>query len=99
MVGVVDRRAFPDKDPADARVELARLEGACGCEMGALAAVIGTAVYTVAVLLGWQPLAGHWGTVGLGVMVFVLSAVTGKAMGIGLARLRRVLLVRKLRRR
>ena len=89
----------PDESRAF-QTRLNRLGAACGCEMGALMAVLGVAGY-FGHLWGTVGSPSHWssGDVLWGGAVFLVAATIGKLVGLAGARIRLIRQLERLRER
>jgi len=82
--------------PGDAqrvRARLAQLERACGCELGAGAALLASAAYLALVVWAGIPDLGLEWRVAIGIVVFTVASGLGKTAGIARARRERARLV------
>lgn len=95
---VPDLRFLSANEASRARTELARLNRACGCEIGSLLSVTALAVYGAWIAVGVGSVGDVPVTIGVGVLVFSLGAVVGKQLGIAHAHHKRAVLFRELER-
>lgn len=92
--------ALPPEEAAQWRRQLEGLAADCGCAVGAVVTVAATALYSILVAL--NPGIGFgstWANIGVGILVFILSAGVGKSSGILRARRKLDKLVLKLTER
>lgn len=88
--------ALPPADAEQARVRLAQLEHACGCQLGAAAALLGTSAYVALVAWTGTPDVPLEWRIAIGAVIFVVTSALGKTVGIARARKQRERFIRQL---
>jgi hypothetical protein len=87
---VPDLSALPPAEAQHVREQLAKLDRACGCDLGALVALGALALYVAAVVVARDRIGGSLGVrIGVGVAVFIIGAGIGKTLGLMRVRNRR----------
>lgn len=84
---VPDLERLPVGEATEVRERLAKLDRACGCDVGAAVAFSALVLYIMAELTTPGQFGGSLGaTIGIGLALFIISAGAGKTFGLMLAR-------------